>query len=172
MKRALGLITLFPVIIYCIIWGIEQSSLYYTSSSPSYNDYFLPALGILFIISVIVIIVHLVNCVRGRYNGKETSICSLIFKLAPIYPCLELIPLLLVGAIVPFIGWLSAAVLIIYLCSIMGMTGTVMVGSIICLFREKRISIAPAVLFGFLSYVPGADLIVAIILLIYAFKAN
>ncbi len=170
MKKVFGILILIPVIIYSIIWGVEQLSVDYTSSNSSYNDYFLPMLGIFFILSIIVIIIHIFNCLRGQYSGKEASVYSLILKLAPIYPCLELIPLLLVGVIVPFIGWISAAVLIVYLCSIMGMTGTVMVGSIICLFREKKIGVALAILFGFLSYVPGADIIVAIILLVYAFK--
>ncbi len=166
--KILRFLKFIPVLVYSYVWCYCQTQISYYSSS--YPEWFTPALLVSFLLSVVVIIWHLVNCILGKHEGIETAIYALLLKVIPIDACLEMLALMGVGLIIPIFGWMVTAIVYCYLFSIMVMTGTIQVGSIICLFREKKLPIWAAVLLGIASYVVILDLIAAVLLLVISIK--
>ncbi len=158
-----------PILVYSYAWYYSNTQIDYMGSAtaPEWTD---PVLLTSFLLSVIVCIWHIVVCALGKHTGKETSIYALILKLLPIYPCLEMSVHAFGALIVPIFGILGSALIIFYLITIMAMTGTAQVGCIICLLRERKISLPVAIICGFLSYTLVADIIVGIFLLIKSRK--
>ncbi len=168
--KILRFLKFIPVIAYTTFFGICQQSVNYASSNPHYPDWMLPVGLISFLLSVAVIIWHLVNCILGKYSGKETTIYTLLLMLIPIYPALMLVALGLVGLIVPIFGWMVSTVVIAYMYSIVVMTGVIQIGAIICLLKEGRISVGAAVVCGIFSFFFVGDIIVCIYLIVKAFR--
>ena len=168
--KILKFLKFIPVIVYCIIFGIERRLIDYTAANPTSPEWIMPVAGISFILSVIVLIWYLVNAIRGKYSGKETIITALILMIIPLYPAIDVIMLGMIGLIIPFFGWLATIVVIAYLYSIVVMTGVVQVGSIVSLLKEKKISPTAGVICGLMSFCFVLDFFACIYLIIRAFK--
>ncbi|WP_026495571.1 hypothetical protein [Butyrivibrio sp. WCD3002] len=166
MMRILRFLKFLPVIVYSYVWYYCQSRISYEVSS--YPDWFTSVILLSLILSVIVVIWHLILCIIGKHTGSETTIYSIVMKLVPIYACVEMCVLMAIGLIIPIYGWMASAIVYAYLFSIMLMTGTIQIGTIICLLREKRISIVGAVIMGILSYFIVLDIPVSIYLCVAA----
>ena len=169
MKYVLRFLKFIPVIVYSVILGIVWSTNNNGDGTPL-PDWPLYVAGVAFIFSCIVIVVHLVNCIKGKYSGREVIIYALLLMIIPVYPCLELILLGVVGLIVPFIGWLLTTVVVVFLYSIVVMTGIIQLGGIVVLVKEHKISHLAAVICGFMSFWFVFDFFVGIFLLIKSFK--
>ena len=158
-----------PILVYAYAWYYSNSQIDYMGSAtaPEWTD---PVLLITFLLSVIAVIWHIISSILGKQTGTSTAIYSIILKLLPIYPCLNMAIYALGALIVPIFGLMGSALIIFYLTTIMALTGTVQIGCIICQVREKKLPIPIAIICGILSYTIIADIIVAIFLLINSRK--
>ncbi len=168
--KFLRFIKLLPILFYSYVFYYCQSRISYEVSS--YPEWYDAAILLSFLASVIAIVIEFIMCLRGKYTARETAIHAMILKVVPIYACIGVVFYAMIFAIVPIFGWLGATVIVFYLVTIMAMTGSVQVCSIICLFKEKRISLPVAFICAVLSYWVVLDIVVAIFLIHRSGKVN
>ena len=159
-----------PILIYSYVEYYCQSRISYENAS--YPDWYNAVLKGSLLLSIVVIIIHLVQSVRGKYSGTETAVYAMIIKILSIFPLINITIYTLIFAVVPVYGWLGAGVLVLYMGSIIAMSGTIQLCSVICLVREKKLSIPIAILCGILSYWLVVDVVVCTILMIRSRKQN
>ncbi len=161
--KILRFLTLLPVFFYSYILYYCQSQISYEVNS--YPDWFDGAMLISFLSSIVIIIIHLIMSIRGKYTGMETAIYALLLKLSTLNACMQVVMYGAFFLIVPIFGLIGAGAIVLYLISIMAMTGSVQLCSVICLFREKKLGIIASIICAVLGYCIIVDMITAVFLI-------